>query len=57
MGKSPLRNTMSASRLNESRASLGNTSFHGQGQYPTIDFKGDEDFAIKILDNMIEVEE
>ena len=26
-------------------------------QYPTIDFKGDEDFAIKILDNMIQVEE
>lgn len=25
--------------------------------YPNIDFKTDEDFAIKILDNMIQVEE
>ena len=57
MGKSPMRNTMSSAGLNHSRASLGETSFHGQGKYPTIDFKGDEDFAIKILDNMIEVEE
>lgn len=57
MGKSPMRNTFSASGLNQSRASLGETSFHGQAQYPTIDFKGDEDFAIKILDNMIQVEE
>ena len=29
MGKSPMRDTMSASRLNQSRASLGETSFHG----------------------------
>ena len=36
---------------------MGETSFHGVTQYPTIDFKGDEDFAIKILDNMIQVEE
>ena len=26
-------------------------------QYPSINFKTDEDFAIKILDNMIQVEE
>ena len=27
------------------------------GQYPVMNFKQDEDFAIKILDNMIQVEE
>jgi len=29
----------------------------GGTQYPNINFKSDEDFAIKILDNMIQVEE
>ena len=43
--------------MNQSRASLGETNFEGLKKYPTIDFKGDEDFAIKILDNMIQVEE
>lgn len=47
---------MSASKL-DSRASLLETSFHGVNQFPTLDFKGDEDFALKILDNMIQVEE
>ena len=41
----------------QSRAHLGDTNFQGQSKYPTINFKGDEDFAIKILDNMIQVEE
>ena len=47
---------MSASKI-ESRASIQETSFHGMQQFPTINFKGDEDFALKILDNMIQVEE
>ena len=48
----------SADRVaNQSRASLGDTNFNGVNKYPTINFKGDEDFAIKILDNMIQVEE
>lgn len=41
----------------DSRASLLETSFQGVKQFPTLDFKGDEDFALKILDNMIQVEE
>ena len=58
---------MSASRLvSQSRLSLDNdTSMYGGrnpknisgGQYPVMNFKQDEDFAIKILDNMIQVEE
>ena len=32
-------------------------NFAGQAKYPSINFKTDEDFAIKILDNMIQVEE
>ena len=56
MGKSPLRGSigqMSAEKLLKSRASIGDSNFHGVASYPKIDFKGDEDFAIKILDNMI----
>lgn len=58
MSKSPMRqhSQMSASKL-ESRASLLETSFNGVQQFPTINFKGDEDFALKILDNMIQIEE
>ena len=36
---------------------MKDTSFGGVGSYPAIDFKTDEDFAIRILDNMIQVEE
>ena len=50
--------TFSASRLAaESRMSLVDTSVHVVAKYPTMDFKTDEDFAIRILDNMIQVEE
>ena len=54
--RSDSRQMMSASKI-ESRASIQETSFHGMQQFPTINFKGDEDFALKILDNMIQVEE
>ena len=60
-GKSPMtksKQSFSASRVaSQSRVSLDQSKLGGQAQYPTINFKGDEDFAIKILDNMIQVEE
>lgn len=56
-GKSPASRSHSTSfaRLAEQKSS--SKLLNDPGMYPNIDFKTDEDFAIKILDNMIQVEE